>query len=140
MHACRLAANRLGSILIVLSAPVAGVLDRRRARALRSSSAASCASVAVVRKPTTLAFVMTDPILTTQQPVALRHYAPLHHSLTTRDLLSAPPPTLQAVSTDRCRRLPYSMLFVGLPIPPLILYIYMNLFRMLKRTNRYTVL
>lgn len=85
MHACRLAANRLGPILIVLSAPVAGVLDRRRARALRSSSAASCATVAVVRKPTTPAFVMTDPILTTLQPVALdekvRHYAPLDHSL-----------------------------------------------------------
>lgn len=79
MHACRLAANRLGPILIVLSAPVAGVLDRRRARALRSSSAASCATVAVVR------IVMTDPILTTLQPVALdekvRHYAPLDHSL-----------------------------------------------------------
>lgn len=31
------------------------------------------------------------------------------------------------------------MLFVGLPIPPFTLYIYINLFRMLKRTNRYTV-
>lgn len=31
------------------------------------------------------------------------------------------------------------MLFVRLPIPPIILYIYMNLFRMLKRTNRCTL-